>query len=385
MPARLTIQDVTLREGQQAAEIAFSMREKVDIASRLAAAGLRRLQAGYAGTDDDTIAALKRSVPELEVSALLVAFRDGWEVAAESAAAAGVDVLMVLFRIAPGQLEAIGFSQEEALDRIGRSVERSLQLVPIVSFDPSFVTLAEAGFMRHAYAAAAQAGARHFGVADSTGVANPERIAELVKLIRRLTGGEVSVHCHDDFGLALANTLAGISAGASLADSSLLGLGERAGNCATEELAVALEFLYNVATGVNLEHLTGLAEYISQITGFRISPTKAIVGTDAFSQKLDMHVALTRRDPSLLEPFSPHLVGNRRRLRLGLGTGPVAVKAKLEQLGLPTVEESRAQDLANWVNEMARLRKAAVSDDDFRQHVTGEASAASMTRATEGK
>src|SRR6266851_5875531 len=136
MPARLTIQDVTLREGQQAAEIAFSMREKVDIASRLAAAGLSRLQAGYAGADDETIAALKRSVPELEVSALLVAFRDGWEAAAESAAAAGVDVLMVLFRIAPGQLEAIGFSQEEALDRIGQSVEQSLQLVPIVSFDP---------------------------------------------------------------------------------------------------------------------------------------------------------------------------------------------------------------------------------------------------------
>jgi isopropylmalate/homocitrate/citramalate synthase len=389
-PARnVLIQDVTLREGQQAAEIAFTLEEKVELAGRLAEAGVRRVQAGYAGADDETIAALKRALPGLELSALLIAFRPGWEAAAESAATAGVDVLMVLFRVAPGQLRAIGYSEEQALDTIGRAVEHSLRVATWASLDPSFVTLADERFLRAVYRAGAQAGARHFGIADSTGVASPERIVSLVGLVRETTGGEVGVHCHDDFGLALANTLAGIGAGATLADASLLGLGERAGNCATEELAVALELLYGSGTGIDLEQLTPLAEHLSQVTGFPISTSKAIVGGDAFSQKLDMHVALTRSDPTLLEPFPPERVGNRRRLRLGLGTGPVAVAAKLEQLGLSAVEPGRAQELADAINEIARRRKTGVSDDEFAALVQAQSSTvrltAPTTRTTEGR
>lgn len=370
-PTTLMIQDVTLREGQQAAEIAFTIAEKVELAQQLAAAGVRRVQAGYAGADDETIAALKKAVPDLQLSALLVAFRPGWESAAQSAAAAGVDVLMVLFRVAPGQLRAIGFSPDQALDTIGRAVELALRVAPAVSLDPSFVTLADEAFLRSVYEAGADAGARHFGVADSTGIAGPERIAELVRMVRDVTGGEVGVHCHDDFGLALANTLAGIAAGATLADASLLGLGERAGNCATEELAVALELLYGRPTGVRLEMLTPLAEHLSAVTGFPIPSSKPVVGADAFSQKLDMHVALTRSDPTLLEPFPPERVGNRRRLRLGVGTGPVAIAAKLEELGLPAVGEARARELAEAVNEIARRRKAAVADEELARLVSG--------------
>jgi homocitrate synthase NifV len=370
LPAQVVIQDVTLREGQQAAEIAFTMDEKVEIARRIAGVGVRRLQAGYAGSDDDTIATLKRSVPELELSALLIAFLDDWAAAAEGAAAAGVDVLMVLFRIAPGQLAAMGFSEEQALDRIATSVQRAAQLVPVVSFDPSFVTIAEQSFLERAYQTARGAGAHRYGFADSTGVASPERVGDLVTLIRTVTdGGDVGVHCHDDFGLGLANTIAGLAAGATLADASVLGLGERAGNCAIEELAVALKMLYGVETGVHLDRLTALAEYVSDVSGWQISPAKSIVGHDAFSQKLDMHVALTRKDPTLLEPFAPALVGNRRRLRLGVGTGPLAVEAKLAELSLPPLDDTRARALAAWINDVARERKIGVSDDEFRDRV----------------
>lgn len=383
------IQDVTLREGQQAAEIAFTLEEKVGLAARLAEAGVRRVQAGYAGADDETISALKRALPHLELSALLVAFRPGWEQAAESAARAGVDVLMVLFRVAPGQLRAIGFSEEQALDEIGRAVQLSLRVAPGASLDPSFVTLADEPFLRRVYRAGADAGARHFGVADSTGIAGPERIADLVRMVREATGGEVAIHCHDDFGLALANTLAGIAAGAGAADASLLGLGERAGNCATEELAVALELLYGMSTGVRLDLLTPLAEHVSAVTGFPIATSKSIVGADAFSQKLDMHVALTRSDPGLLEPFPPERVGNRRRLRLGLGTGPIAIAAKLEELGLSAVSEVQARSLAKAVNDLARTRKAAVTDEELAAMVSGQSSTvrrtAETTRSTDGR
>jgi isopropylmalate/homocitrate/citramalate synthase len=368
---RITIQDITLREGQQAADVSFSIPEKVALAERLVDAGVTRVQAGYAGADDATVAALKR-VPGLQASALLIAFKDDWERAVESVAAAGIDVIMVLYRVAPSQLRAMDISPPQALDRIRAAVRRAVELAPGASFDPSFVTLAEPGFLREAYAAAAEAGARHFGVADSTGIAAPQRIAELVGMVGEVTGGgAVGVHCHDDFGLALANTLAGIEAGATLADASVLGLGERAGNCATEELALALEVLYGLDSGCRLERMTGLAEAVSAAAGVPIPPAKAVVGAEVFSQKLDMHVALTQRDPSLLEPYLPELVGNRRHLRLGVGTGPLAVRAKLAQLGLPSVGDGAAEALAAWVNQVAMASKRGVTDDEFAARAAG--------------
>ena len=100
--------------------------------------------------------------------------------------------------------------------------------------------------------------------------------------------------------------------------------------------------------------------------GWQISPAKSIVGHDAFSQKLDMHVALTRKDPALLEPFAPAMVGNQRRLRLGVGTGPLAVEAKLSELSLPPLDDTRARALVAWINDVARERKTGVTDDEFR-------------------
>jgi 2-isopropylmalate synthase len=253
------------------------------------------------------------------------------------------------------------------LARIREAVTRSKELVPTVSFDPSFVTMAEPAFLAEVYGTAAEAGADHFGIADSTGIATPERIGELVTLVRKATGDRpVGVHCHDDFGLALANTLAGIFAGAVLADASVLGLGERAGNCCIEELALTLDLLYEIETGVLLDRMTALAEYVSEVARVPIPPAKAVVGADVFSQKLDMHVALSQSDPSLLEPYSPAVVGNRRRLRLGIGTGPIAARAKLAELGLPAVGAAAAERLAAWVNALALAQKRAVSDQEFQ-------------------
>jgi isopropylmalate/homocitrate/citramalate synthase len=161
----------------------------------------------------------------------------------------------------------------------------------------------------------------------------------------------------------------------------VLGLGERAGNCAIEELALALQVLYQVDAGVRLDRLTALARSVSQATGVPIPAAKAVVGEDVFSQKLDMHVALTKRDPSLLEPYPPESVGNRRRLRLGVGTGPIAVKAMLAELGLPAVSDSEASELAAWVNQTALGRKRGVTDPEFAERAGGSFSQPVSDRA----
>jgi isopropylmalate/homocitrate/citramalate synthase len=374
-PRKVRIRDITLREGQQAAEVSFSIDEKVTLAARVVEAGIPAIQAGFAGGDEETVRALKDQVPGIEVSVILVAWKDDWAAAAESAAAAGVDTLTVLFRCATRQLAAMGITQAQGQARVREAVAASRALVPRVSFEGSFVTLADEPFLRDLFQGAAEAGATEFGISDTTGVANPEAIGYLVRTLQAATGGDrpFLVHCHDDFGLAVANTLAGLAAGATTADASVLGLGERAGNCPTEELVLALELLYGVDTGVKMDALTAIARYVSEVTGIPIPASKPVVGENVFSQKLDLHIVITQQDPTLLEPYPPGLVGNERFLRLGVGTGPVAVKAKSRQLGMTEISDEEAASLARRINEVALSSKQSVSDAEFRQMIDAEA------------
>lgn len=369
------IADITLREGEQASGIAFTRAEKVRLAARVAELGAAMVQVGFAGRDDDVVAAVRAASVPTRLAVVLVGFRGNWRLAAESAARAGADEIQVLFRGADRQLEAMGISREQALSLVAEQVGHCVQVVPAVTFHPSFVTVADEAFARELYAVADDAGATRFGVMDTLGVARPEAIAHLVGVARAATGdGAVDVHCHNDFGLAVANTIAGLRAGASRADTSVNGYGERAGNCPFDELAVALELLYGVETGIDLAGLTALDEEISGMAAATLPPMKAVGGRDAFSQKLDIHVQLAKVDPSLMEPFSPGLVGNRRQLRLGRGTGPHGAREKAAQLGLEPPDEAAAALLAEAINERALASKRAVTDDEFRDMLARERS-----------
>ncbi len=361
-PPRVVLHDITLREGSQASAVAFSVQDKVEIARLLDEAGIPQIEVGYGTEDRAAIKAMKRAGVKAQITILAPAFRQNWQEAIDTALDAGADVILVLFRSSDRQIEMLGIDREEALRRLSGVVEYAVRRgARQVAFNTSFTPLADPGFLDRMYRTAYEAGAGRFGIADSTGVATPETIAHLVRLVRRIADVPVSVHVHDDFGLAVANALAGLRSGASIADVCVLGLGERAGNTPTEELAVALEGLYGVDTSIRLENLCALAQAVSRITGVPIPANKAVVGEDVFAQKLEMHVEVTARDPGLHEPFSPDLVGNRRVLRLGSGSGPTAVRMKLRELGLD-VREEIIPALVTWVNQQALANKRVVSD-----------------------
>jgi homocitrate synthase NifV len=229
--------------------------------------------------------------------------------------------------------------------------------------------MADPDFLVDLVAAGRDGGAERFGLADSTGVATPETMAYLVRRVRDAAGGHpVSVHTHNDFGLGVANAIAGLRAGATIADVSVLGLGERAGNAPTEQLAVALEGLYGVSTGLVLDRLHSAVRRIAAIANVPVPGAQPVVGDDIFAQKLEMHVAVTAREPSLHEPFEPGLVGGRRQLRLGSGSGEVAIRTKLEELDLEAPGEL-VGELVRWVNDEAAGTKRDVSDPDFARRV----------------
>jgi isopropylmalate/homocitrate/citramalate synthase len=361
----IVLQDVTLREGEQAAAVAFSSADKVAIAQQLDALGVPIIQVGYAGQHSDAVAAIKRAGVRARLSVLLVAFNADWPEAAASAIDAGADDVLVLFRSSDAQLALLGIDREEALRRATAAIAYCrARGAPRVVFEPSFVTAADPAFLRRFYRAAWEAGAEALEITDSTGIAKPATVRYLVQLVREVAPAPIGVHMHNDFGLAVACTLAGLAAGAQRADVSVLGLGERAGNTALEELVLALEGLYGINTGIRTEGLRELCLLVSRLTGVPIPANKPVVGDDVFAQKLEIHVRVTTRDPRLHEPFSPEVVGHRRVLKLGRGTGPSAVRAKLAELGL-RVPEEQIDTLVRLVNEWALAHKAALSDEQF--------------------
>lgn len=358
--------DVTLREGQQAARVAFSAKEVIEIAQLLEQLGVDCIQAGFAASDGPTINAVRSAVQRPKVAALLIGLADGWKEDARAAADAGADVIEILIRSGDRQLAGMGLSRRDAIRRSEETVAFAGSLGVEVWFGPSFASVAAPEHLGEMYRVAASLGASHFTVTDTLGVATPAVIARLVGLVQETTdGGSVGVHCHDDLGLATANTLAGLLAGAHSADCTLNGYGERAGNCPLDEVATALAVLYGCRTGIRLDLLTTVARRVSEMVGVPLPVAKPVTGSDVFAQKLEIHVKLTDRDPTLLEPFPPELVGNARSVRLGVHSGPTGVRAKAAELGLPTPPDAVMEDLLREIEDLARAHES-VDDDRFR-------------------
>lgn len=371
----LVISDDTLREGQQAAEVAFGPEEEVEIARALTENGVRVAQVGYAGADDATVRRIHAACPELKLITLVVGWKDDAAETMQSARDAGAAICSILFRSTDLHLTNLGYTRERAVDRIKELVRLARDLdYEEVAFTPSFATIADFDFLMRMYRDAIETGASIISLSDSMGGAKPDTIRWMVGQMRHLSESVgIRVHMHNDFGLAVANTLAGVMAGADWIDATVNGLGERTGNCPLEEIVLALEGLYGVETGIRIDGLYELCKLVERLTGVPIPPMKPVAGEDCFSNKLDIHVKAAASNPRLMEPYDPTLVGNRRRIKLGRGTGPSGVAVKLKELGLelpPDAVETAVQQ----VNERAIATKRAVSDDAFRSIVASIAS-----------
>jgi D-citramalate synthase len=203
------------------------------------------------------------------------------------------------------------------------------------------------------------------------GAISPTAFRYLVKTIREALPDPVKlgIHCHNDYGLALANVCAALEAGAEFFDGVVNGLGERAGNTALDELVLSLEHLYDRRTGIRMERFGELARLVEDMSGNPIPPTKPIVGGNAFAHQLDNHIRGVAVDPALYEPYPPELVGNTRRFPLGRLSGEHAVRLKLRTLGLPE-DGVDVPALAAEVRRLAEAGRGEVDDATFRRLAT---------------
>jgi isopropylmalate/homocitrate/citramalate synthase len=385
-PERVVLWDETLRDGEQMPGVHFSPEEKLRIAELLSEVGVPVLNAGipvvsekearavellaHAGLKAKVLAAA-RTVPA-DVDAVI---RSGASHIAIFVAASNVHLRYKL-----------RMSQDEVLAASLRTVRQAKEAGLHVAFVTEDTVRAPFDFVERLYREVQDAGADRLVVSDTVGIMTPLTFRwYLEEFGRRVRPRDLSVHCHNDFGLATANTLTAVECGATAPHVCVNGLGERAGNASLEEVVLCLESLYHVSTGIATERLYELSQLVEEVSGVPIAANKALVGYNAFSHEAGIHTHGILAHTLTYEPLQPEVVGRERQMILGKHTGKAALVEKLKERGLTasdplllellqrvkTETEARSKDdLRRFLQEYRRLfERPGLSDEEFWQMV----------------
>lgn len=339
-PLRIRIFDTTLRDGDQTPGVSFTPEQKLRIATQLDRLGVDTIEAGTPVSSEGERKAVTEIVKaglKPEICALARCVRED----IDAALSTGVPRIHLFISTSDVHLRHIlRLSREEALQQAVRSIEYAREHGAAVEFSAMDATRTEAGYLLKVFKAAVAAGADRINVPDTVGVMTPIRMRDFISKICKEIKVPVSVHCHDDFGLAVANSLAAVEGGARQVHATVNGLGERAGNASLEEVVIGLHLLCKAKTGISTRLLVKTSELVQRLSGIPIPPNKAIVGANAFAHVSGIHAHGVIESPKTFEPLSPELVGHRRRLQLGKLTGRHSVEKHLAELGIkPTREQ----------------------------------------------
>ncbi len=336
--------DTTLRDGEQSPRTSFSYDEKREIAATLDDMGTHVIEAGFPVNSDaefEAVSDIAAATDNTTCGLARVVDKD-----VEAALDSGVELVHVFVSTSDVQLQdSMHASREEAMERAVESVERVKDAGVEAMFSPMDATRTDESFLVEIIEAVSDADVDWINIPDTCGVATPTRMADLVETVVSHTDARVDVHTHDDFGLATANALSGFEAGASQAQVSVNGIGERAGNAAYEEVVMAAESLYDVDTGIDTTQITRLAHTVEEASDIPIPANKPVVGRNAFSHESGIHAAGVLENSDTFEPgvMTPEMVGATREFVLGKHTGTNSVRKRLEEAGYdPTDDEVRS-------------------------------------------
>ncbi len=354
--------DTTLRDGEQTPGASLTPEEKVEIARQLDKLGADTIEAGFPVASKGETQAVKMIVKEglnAEICGLARSNKQDIDVGVDC----GLDALHVFIATSDIHLQyKLKMDRETALRKAVESVEYAKSRGVTVEFSAEDACRSDMAYLKRVFKAVCDAGADRVDIPDTVGIMTPSRMYNFVKEVKAVVERPISVHCHNDFGMASANSLAAVEGGAVQAHVTVNGLGERAGNASLEEFVMALYSLYGKKTNIKTELIYETSRLVSRLTGVIVQPNKAIVGENAFGHESGIHTHGVINMPLTYEPLRPELVGRKRWFLAGKHAGTHGISNSLKEAGLQPTEE-QLKEIVTRVKELGDKGKTVTDAD----------------------
>jgi isopropylmalate/homocitrate/citramalate synthase len=368
-PKRLKIYDVTLRDGEQTIGVALDKQEKLQIAKILDELGVDRIEAGMpvvSREDKEAVELILKAGLKAEIWGFCRAVKGDIDACID----VGVKHIICEIATSPYKMKAYNFTPEGVLDKVVDCLQYAKSRGLYTAFFAVDATRADLEYLETIYRKAVEDGKADEAVmVDTLGVATPETMFYLTKKLREWVNVPVMTHCHNDFGLATACTIASLKAGADCAHVTVNGLGEKTGNADLAEVAIAAE-LYSIPIGIDLKKIYATSKLAEKITKIPLSPLKPVVGENVFKRESGVAVAQLVTFPPAVEGYSPELLGREREILMGKKSGKKSVEYKLEQLKVKATPD-QVEKVLERVKALGIKKKGLVNDDEFK-NIVGE-------------
>ncbi|MBM3713198.1 MAG: homocitrate synthase [Actinobacteria bacterium] len=363
-PKNIKIDDTTLRDGEQTAGVVFANEEKIHIAKMLDRIGVHQIEAGIPTMGGDEKEAIK-AISALNLNCSIL----GWNRAVVSdindSVECGVDAAAVSISASDIHIEhKLRKSREWVLESVRTAVDYAKKFNLYVSVNAEDASRADMEFLLQFARTSKEVGADRLRYCDTLGILDPFETFMRVRTIIDIIGIDIEMHTHNDFGMAIANAIAGIKAGATYVNTTINGLGERAGNASFEELVMALKYLEGVDLGIDTHLFRDLSEYIATASGRFIPAWKPVVGANLFVYESEIRASTVMKDPKTFELFRPEDVGLERKIIIGKNSGVNTLIQKLKGLGFK-IAQKEAEELSESIREKALAFKRALFDSEI--------------------
>ena len=382
MSDKIYIFDTTLRDGEQSPGISLSVREKLEIAEQLAKLGVDAIEAGFPITsqgDFEAVKSVAKRVKGPKIVGLARAVNADIDRAWEAIRAAERPMIHTFIATSDIHIERkLRKTKDEVLKMAEVAIKRAKKYTPEVEFSPEDATRSNFDFLCKILEVALESGATVINIPDTVGYALPDEFGKLIRELKLTVPGLndviISVHCHNDLGLAVANSLAAVKNGANQVECTINGLGERAGNAALEEIVMILDTRYRTLgkrTSIKTEEITKTSRLVSTLTGYQIQFNKAIVGANAFAHSSGIHTDGVLKERITYEIISPQKVGlTESKIILGKTSGRHALRQHLESMGYSLSDDELERTFKRF-KELAD-KKAEITDDDLEAVMADE-------------
>jgi len=364
IPGNVVLYDSTLRDGEQMPHVSFSKANKMAIATMLAQAGVKQIEAGFPAVSAEEKEIVK-SIAGMGTGSEILALSRCCKPDIDAAVDSGVDLVMLFIASSDLHLEhKYRMTRTEVERKMTEALEYASSRGVRFSFSTEDSTRTEIDYILRLSRKAESLGACRIGLTDTVGCILPSALAGLVSQVVNEVNVPVSVHLHNDFGLALANALVSVEKGAQTVATTVNGIGERSGNVPLEQIVVAFEVMYGLDTGVDTTKLSALCRKVSELSGIPISPNAPWSGDNVFRHESGIHVAAMESDPRTYECVPPEMVGASRKNVLGKHSGRFSIRKKLDELGYEVSDEA-LEGILQAVKSSAQSGNI-VDDDRFR-------------------